>query len=238
MQKSSEKKEYLEITYDEKKLPRTQYPEKLSSHLLENHFKEAGSMLDVGCGRGDFLESFKKLGFGVSGVDISPNVAALEKNFDVRKCDFEKENLPYANNSFDYIFSKSVIEHLHQPEKLLDECFRVLKPGGKAVIMCPSWIHTYWGPFYIDHTHVTPFTLQSLRQALEMSGFCVISAEHFIQLPLVWKVPFLRLFCDLIAFLPIPFRPLYNTKLPESFNKVIRFSNEKMLLACVEKPLQ
>ncbi len=239
MTKSVSKKSYLQVSYDEKKLPRTQYPYKLSSYLQNKFFKnlqaDSSAILDVGCGRGEFLEAFTELGFKVSGVDISPSLENLEKNFNVSQCDFEKDSLPYNENSFDFLFSKSVVEHLHYPEKLVDECFRILKPGGKAIFMCPSWVHTYWGPFYIDHTHVTPFTLPSLSQLMQLSGFEIVYADHFVQLPVLWKMPFLKIISEITALLPIHFRPLYKTSLPEPINKWVRFSKEKMLLVVGEK---
>jgi SAM-dependent methyltransferase len=235
MSTSIRKKNYLEISYDEKKLPKTSYPQKLVEYLFKEHFKKVGAIVDVGCGRGEFLGSFQKIGFQVSGVDISPAVQDLNDAFTVAQCDFERDPLPLNDHSIDFVFSKSVIEHLHCPEKLVDECFRILKPGGKAIFMCPSWVHTYWGPFYIDHTHVTPFTLPSLRQLLELSGFKIVFSEHFVQLPVLWKFPFLKIFSEVTALLPIPFRPLYNSFLPEILNKWVRFSKEKMLLVVGEK---
>lgn len=235
MNTTLKKKNYLEISYDEKKLPKTEYPKKLVDYLFEKFFKKTGSIIDVGCGRGEFLDNFQKIGFKVSGVDVSPMIQNLNGTFTIAQCDFEQEPLPFNSNSVDFVFSKSVIEHLRYPEKVVDECFRVLKSGGKAVFMCPSWVHTYWGPFYIDHTHVTPFTLPSLRQLLELSGFKVLSSEHFVQLPVLWKYPFLKIFSEITALLPIPFRPLYNSCLPEALNKWVRFSKEKMLLVVGEK---
>lgn len=239
MTKSVHKKNYLEVSYDPKKLPLTDYPMQLASHLAQRFFDsgEGKSILDVGCGRGEFLKAFShpNVGLKALGIDVSPLVHDLESEFLVHQCDLEKDSFPHQDSSVDYIFSKSVVEHLRCPEKMVDESFRVLKSGGRAIFMCPSWIHTYWGPFYIDHTHVTPFTLPSLSQLLELSGFKVICSEHFVQLPVLWKYPFLGGFSELTALLPIPFRPLYNSSLPESVNKWVRFSKEKMLLVVGEK---
>ena len=235
MEKASSKKNYLEVSYNEKKLPKTDYPQKLAHFLTETFFLKKGTLLDVGCGRGEFLEAFKNEGMKVHGLDISPKVHEFSKNFQVAQCDFEKEAFVCKDNTYDFIFSKSVVEHLHYPERLMDECYRVLKKGGKAVFMCPSWIHTYWGPFYIDHTHVTPFTLPSLEQLLELSGFKIVWGEHFLQLPIVWKIPLFKILSDITSVLPIPFRPLYKTSLPEPINKWVRFSKEKMLLVVGEK---
>jgi len=235
MSKAASKTTYLEVTYDEKILPRTTYPSLLANYLKNKFFQDATSVLDVGSGRGEFLEAFNMLGLEARGVDLSPSIKDLAKRFEVSQCDFENEVLPYADATFDSLFSKSVVEHLHCPEKLVDECYRILKPGGKAVFMCPSWIHTYWGPFYIDHTHVTPFTLPSLIQLLKLSGFEVVYGDHFVQLPVVWKYPFLRIISDFIALFPIPYSPLYNVRMPSFLNKYIRFSKEKMLLVVGEK---
>jgi SAM-dependent methyltransferase len=234
MVKAASKKSYLDVSYNEKKLPRTQYPKQLAGYLRNKFLPQQLTMLDVGCGRGEFLEAFSSLGLQVEGVDISPSVKNIE-GFKGHQCDFENEKLPYKNDTFECIFSKSVVEHLHYPERLIDECFRVLKPGGRAIFMCPSWVHTHWGPFYIDHTHVTPFTLPSLTQLLELSGFKILNGEHFIQLPIIWRMPFLQVFCELLALLPLPYAPLYKRKLPGVLNKWVRFSKEKMLLVVGEK---
>ncbi|MBX9977177.1 MAG: class I SAM-dependent methyltransferase [Alphaproteobacteria bacterium] len=237
MKRAAQKKNYLEVSYNKEKLPLTSYPKKLATYIQGKFFskKDHASFIDIGCGRGEFLTGFDELGFKVTGVDVSPAIHDLSHRFSVSQCDFENEPLSYPDNSFDFLLCKSVVEHLHYPEKLMDECFRILKPGGKAVFMCPSWIHTYWGPFYIDHTHVTPFTLPSLTQLLELSGFNVTYADHFVQLPILWKMPFLKILSDITALLPFRFRPLYKSSLPESVNKWVRFSKEKMLLVVGEK---
>ena len=103
--------------------------------------------------------------------------------------------------------------------------------------MTPSWSHTYWGPFYIDYTHVTPFTAYSLKSALEMAGFKKVTVKYFYQLPVLWKYPWLTLFVKLFAKLPIPYAP-YNEvpwSVSNPFNKLVRFSKEAMLLAVAEK---
>lgn len=235
MKRALTKSNYLEISYDEKKLPKTSYPKKLVDYLLRNHMHHAGSIVDIGCGRGEYLAEFEFKKFQVTGVDISPNIYQIKGNYKLHQCNFEQATLPIEDNSQDFIFSKSVLEYLHHPENLIDECYRLLKLGGKAIFMCPSWVHTYWGPFYIDHTHVTPFTLPSLCQLMELSGFKILHREHFIQLPILWKFHFLKIFSTLTAFLPIPFQPLYQTKWPLWFNNWVRFSKEKMLLVVGEK---
>lgn len=106
------------------------------------------------------------------------------------------------------------------------------------MIMTPSWEHTYWGPFYIDHTHVTPFTAPSLADALTIAGFEPVETSHFYQLPFLWRFPFLKPIAWTIAALPLPYRPYRPARWPDGMNKLIRFSKEVMLLAVGRKPRQ
>ena len=229
------KENYLKILYSSDKRPITNYPIKLAKYIQEKFYHEKGSFLDIGCGRGDMLKAFHELGYSVEGTDISPATEELIKPIPFTICDLSNDKLNYDDNSFDFIFSKSVIEHLKDPEKLFNEAYRVLKPGGKFVVMTPSWMHTYAGAFYLDHTHVSPFILNSLRDAMLVSNFKNVTSSHFYQLPFLWKMKFLIPFIYLFSKLPIPYAPLYDAKLPPAFNRLVRFSKELMLLAYGEK---
>lgn len=228
---------YLEVSYDPQKIPFGPYPGKLARWIHDEILRRPGDLLDAGCGRGEFLTAFAALGYRVIGIDASPAASRFAPGMDIRAADFERDALPVSPGTFDFAFSKSVVEHLRDPDRFLRGLFDALKPGGIAVVMTPSWSHNAWGPFYIDHTHVTPFTLPSLEQALRIAGFDAIECRHFYQLPSVWRRPGLALVCRLIAALPIPFRPFHKTApWPDNVNKFIRFSNEVMLLAVGRKP--
>ncbi|WP_321504073.1 class I SAM-dependent methyltransferase [uncultured Methanoregula sp.] len=230
---------YLEITYSAERAPVGIYPSLLARHLMETAYRKTGKLLDIGSGRGDFLDAFSQLGYEVSGVDISPFSSAGAGTRTMKTCNFECEPLPFSENEYDFVFSKSVIEHLHSPHHMISGAFRVLKPGGIAVIMTPSWAHTYWGPFYIDHTHVTPYTIPSLTDVLQIEGFENISTRYFYQLPGVWKHPSLTPLVQLFSLLPFSYRPYHQkARWPDSFNKLIRFSKEVMLIAVCQKPIR
>lgn len=227
---------YLDVTYSLTRVPYGEYPYLLGQWLLENVYQEPGRLLDLGCGRGEHMAIFAQLGFEVAGIDISPRAPELAKSFHVEVADLERDPLPFPPNSFDFVFSKSVIEHMRHPESLLLGAFEALRPGGTAVIMTPSWAHTYWGPFYIDYTHVTPFTAPSLADVLTFTGFESVKVSHFYQLPFLWRYPFLKPVVWVIAALPLPYRPYQSALWPDSLNKVIRFSKEVMLLGVGKKP--
>jgi ubiquinone/menaquinone biosynthesis C-methylase UbiE len=213
-------KNYLSVVYDEKSRPYSDYPKKLCAYLFQSFKLEPGmKMLEPGCGRGEFLNNFKDLGLNVVGIDISPEAANYEKTLDIRLCDIEKELLPFDDNSFDVVYSKSFIEHLYYPEKYLEEAYRVLKPGGKILTLVPDWESNY-KIYFDDFTHRTPFTMQALEDAYNMYGFKGVEVLKFRQLPIVWKFPILNYFCALIS----PFIPV-RTKI-----KFFRWSRELMLV--------
>ena len=206
-------KKYVSTTYKGKK---TSYPEKFCDYLF-SEFEKGSKLLDVGCGNGDFTLELSKLGFDVQGIDISE-----EHNLGDRftKTNIQTEKYPFPDNHFDLVFSKSVIEHLREPDFLFDEVHRVLKPGGTFVCLTPSYKHSYKEQFYIDHTHVTPFTRYSLETLCELSGF---------------EYKFLTPFVKLFALIPIPYRPFNRINWPNSVNTFIRFSKEAMLISKVKK---
>ena len=218
-------KNYLSVVYDEESHPYGDYPEKLCSYLFQSFdFKKGMKMLEPGCGRGEFLNNFKHLGLDVVGVDISPEAVEFENDFEVKLCDIEKEKLPFDDNSIDIIYSKSFIEHLHYPEKYLEEAYRVLKPNGIFLTLTPDWQSNY-KIFFDDFTHRTPFTTTALKDAYMMYGFRDTSVYKFRQLPIVWKYPMLNYFCALISPL-IPVR---------TENKFFRWSRELMLIGVGKK---
>jgi len=233
-----ESPEYLNVTYSEDKAPYSEYPFLFGEYLLKNIYKNPGRILDLGCGRGEYIKVFSDLGFDPFGLDISPNtIKYLEALNVVAIANLEKGEFPYEKNSYDFVFSKSVIEHMRNPMGLLNVSYESLKPGGTAVIMTPSSMHNYKHAFYIDHTHVTPFTKTSLCDALKMAGYQDIQVSYFYQLPLIWKFPWLKYLSKAVSFFPIPYTPLNDVpwKVSGAFNKYIRFSKEVMLLATAKK---
>ena len=93
-----------------------------------------------------------------------------------------KRKLPFDDNSIDIVYSKSFIEHLHYPERYLEEAYRVLKPNGIFLTLTPDWQSNY-KIFFDDFTHRTPFTTVALSDAYKMYGFKDINVYKFRQLP-------------------------------------------------------
>jgi SAM-dependent methyltransferase len=227
--------DYLDVTYAEDRLPASAYPVQLADWLHTEVFRGPGVLVDVGCGRGDYLRAFAAKGYDVIGIDSAASAVRLAGKIRVELADVERDGLPLPGRSVDYVYSKSVIEHLQKPAAMLAECHRVLKPGGTAVIMTPSWRHTS-RVFYEDFTHVSPFTQNGLQDAMTISGFSSVDVRIFWQLPYLWRHPWLLGPTRMLGMLPLPYRPWYAAPWPEDLNKLIRFSKEAMLLAIGRRP--
>lgn len=221
-------RDYVEVIYNETDRPFTAYPDKLARYLVGRYQLHPGQkLLDVGCGRGEFLRGFIRCGMSGYGVDQSKAATTVCPEAEVKHVDMEHERLPYADNTFDVVFSKSVLEHFYYPERLVQEMRRILKPGGLIIAMVPDWEAIY-RIFYEDFSHRSPFMVSSLRDILLISGFASVQAEKFRQLPLLWKQPWL-----------IPFSVLLAAVTPRwlgKHSKTVRFSKELMLLASAQKP--
>ena len=107
-------------------------------------------VLDVGCGAGTDLVRFAKGGALVTGVDLSASAIALARqNFaqqgleaDLREAD--GEHLPFPDDTFDLVFAHGVVQYTPGSRALVDECRRVLKPGGEAIFQVYnriSWLN-------------------------------------------------------------------------------------------------
>lgn len=118
--------------------------------LIDFNAYRGRQVLDVGCGAGTDLARFAKGGAIVSGVDLSSSAIALARqNFaqqgltaDLREADGER--LPFDDEAFDVVFAHGVVQYTAHDKALVDECRRVLKPGGTAVFQVYnriSWLN-------------------------------------------------------------------------------------------------
>lgn len=223
---------YREIIYpsDEK----NEYPQRLADHLYERFIfplKEEGRklrILDIGCCTGKALKMFNKNDdLELYGIDIRDEGT---EGFEFEVCDLEKESIPFEDNFFDVIYSKSVLEHVKNTDNFVNESYRVLKPAGIFIGMCPDWNSQYKN-YWDDYTHVKPFTRKGLRDCLIINSFKNADCEYFYQLPFLWKYPQLEFVAKLIALLPDSWKWKDRDERNTKDRKLIRFSKEKMLLS-------
>lgn len=209
------------------------YAHKLCEYIATNYFNRetlGKKLLDVGCGMGVHIDKFNLLGYNTYGIDIRK-----ENDYSrIRQCDAEHDRFPFDDNTFDYIFSKSFIEHIIRPDNFLNECYRVLKPGGVIVIMTPDW-KSQLKFFWDDYSHYHAWTIKSLKDVLSIFGFKNSSCEYFLQLPFIWKHQWLKFIPKIISILPDSFKWKTKDMRNGKDRKLIRFSKEKMLLGVANK---
>ncbi len=134
------------------------------------------SLIDLGCGVGDFLTLAKKQFITVIGVDLNESAVKLcqRKNLFVKKQD--AAHTKFKNHTFDIVRAQNILEHLSQPEKLLIEAKRILKRDGYLVIHAPTHFSTLYPitNFWDDYTHIRPFTKRGIYRLLTDFNFQII----------------------------------------------------------------
>jgi 2-polyprenyl-6-hydroxyphenyl methylase/3-demethylubiquinone-9 3-methyltransferase len=92
------------------------------------------TLLDVGCGAGFLANAFSKMGFQVTGIDMSENSLQVAHAHDftgnVNYIKADAYSLPFPDSSFDYVTAMDFLEHVDKPEIVIREISRVLKPKG------------------------------------------------------------------------------------------------------------
>jgi SAM-dependent methyltransferase len=139
--------------------------------------KENASLLDVGCGNGQTMAWMASLGWQVQGIDTDPAAVqvAASKGLNVRQGSLRSQ--PFAAESFDVISMSHVIEHVHDPLSLMKECYRLLKPSGRLIVITPnsrSWGHrlykSHWRGLEPPR-HLQIFARPSLSRLSTLAGF-------------------------------------------------------------------
>ena len=155
--------------------------------LLTRYIQTGDRVLQVDCGPGVLAARMIDLGAQVVGVDLSAEAVhrAQTRGVSASQVNLDRQPLPFADGSFDVVVSDSQIEHRVDYERYLDECARVLRPGGRLVLCVPNTAHwrvRWWllrGHFpYVEHTptdwlHLRFFTLPDLRRLLQTRGLAI-----------------------------------------------------------------
>ena len=173
--------------------------------IVVDKYKKVGRILDVGCGRGDFLHQMDKRGWECWGIEISPDACLYARDTlglkQVINQDLLVSNLP--EKSFDVITLWHVLEHVYQPLETLEKIHSLLKDDGVLIINCPNFdgalrriFRENWYQLDIPR-HLYQYRRKVLTRMMESKGFRVKKVEYlaFPLHGLIWfKISLLRAF--------------------------------------------
>lgn len=144
--------------------------------LVERTVGRAGTVLDVGCGTGDFLAALRELGWRVAGVDPIQDATELarERGLDVRTGTLEDSGIPMG--AWDVVGAIHVSEHVPDALGFLRTLARWTRPGGHVVVESPNWasrLRRERGPRWADlrpMEHLVHWTPDTLGATLRRAG--------------------------------------------------------------------
>jgi 2-polyprenyl-3-methyl-5-hydroxy-6-metoxy-1,4-benzoquinol methylase len=136
-----------------------------------------GDVLEVGFGSGSTLLRLKAFGWKVSGVEFDPIAVRIAsgQGLDVKLGSLQEGK--YAGESFDAVVSSHVLEHLSDPQAHLAECRRIMRPGGRLVVVTPNSVslgHRLFGENWRGlepPRHLQIFGPLSLAEIARAAGF-------------------------------------------------------------------
>jgi O-antigen chain-terminating methyltransferase len=147
-------------------------------------FEQAAPVLEIGCGRGEFLDLLRGRGIAARGVDVNAAMVAVsrERGLDAATADALSFLSTQPDNSLGGIFAAQVVEHL-EPNylmRLLDAAGQKLRPGGVLVLetINPACWNAFFESYLRDLTHVRALHPDTLQYLVRASGFQNVTIEY------------------------------------------------------------
>jgi SAM-dependent methyltransferase len=109
--------------------------------LVRSRLTPQSRVLDLGCGRGGVVEVIRREVALAAGLDSDAASLAEHRASGLPLVQSQAEHIPFIDESFDLVVSIWVLEHLREPEKVMREVRRVLRPGGHFVFLTPNLRH-------------------------------------------------------------------------------------------------
>jgi SAM-dependent methyltransferase len=162
------------------------------------YFKDARNVLDLGCGRGEFLELLREHGINARGVDLDLDMVLLcqERELDVVRDDAFAYLGGLSDDAVGGIFAAQVIEHL-PPRRVIDLvklCHRKLAPGGFLVLETPNpaCLMVFADSFYRDLSHIRPIHPDTMKFLFEAARFHQVELKTLAPVDPSMRVPLLQ----------------------------------------------
>lgn len=177
------------------------------------YFEKENNILDIGCGRGEFLELLRENNIEAKGIDVDEGMLLLckEKNLNVENIDALKYLSELEDNSLGGVILTQVIEHLEPNDliNLISLSYKKLKPGAYfiAETINPQSLIVFTQAYFMDLSHIRMIHPYTVKFLVDQEGFKDASLEYFSEVPESVKIPQIN-------------------ELPEDFNQaMVRLNN-------------
>ncbi len=174
--------EILEVISDAGNFNRWMY-ETIQPHCL-------GNVLEVGSGIGNISQFFLADGYQITLSDLNTGYFSILENkfgnyanrrgpvcLDFAEKELEKK-YPQLIGQFDTVFALNVLEHVPDHEQAIRNCFSLLKPGGKLVLLVPAF-QSLFNHFDEALEHQRRYTPKSLNKVMSVPGFQIVHTQYF-----------------------------------------------------------
>ncbi len=155
-----------------------------AQEIYVEHFRGASDVLDIGCGRGEFLEAARAAGIAARGVEVSEENVALcrRKGLDAERADVFEYLERAPEGSLGGVFCSQVIEHIAPARlpHLIRLIGRAVRPASPVVFETPNpeCLAIFATHFYLDPTHTRPVPAALVAFYLEEAGFGQIEVKY------------------------------------------------------------
>ena len=149
-----------------------------------SYFKKGGKVLDLGCGRGEFIEILEENGIEAEGIDINGQMIEIcrDKGLNCQKADILKKLAEYEDGTLGGIFSSQVIEHLFPSylRRMIELAYFKLSPASHIVLetINSASVFSLVQIYFLDLSHQKPVHPQTLKFLLESTGFEKVEIKY------------------------------------------------------------
>lgn len=183
---------YIKEIWRGKDLYRTLMNNECAGHTLSGKVIDLGSGLHVASYHRFFQ---KRKDMEVAALDVGFENQPSEKSFSI---DFEKDTLPYQDNSIDVVLAFNIFEHVYNHATLLKEIHRILKPGGRIIGAVPFLVG-----YHPDPNDFWRYTSEALTRMFEAASF------HGVNVVVLGRGPFSAAYSQIEFVFPRVFKLLF-----------------------------
>jgi 2-polyprenyl-3-methyl-5-hydroxy-6-metoxy-1,4-benzoquinol methylase len=159
---------------------------KIDARIFKRYLLSNAKVLEIGCSSGEYLSALRdETGWEVTGIDISDYALSFaQKMYNLKVIKGNLIDIKFESAQFDLVIMRHVYEHLNNPDEILKEIKRILKPKGICFIVIPNadtiersiFKEHWWG--YDVPRHLFCFSVNTIKKLLEKNGFKILVLKH------------------------------------------------------------